>query len=196
MASACKIPTEAAEDWMMPVKAAPTSTPSRGLVKAVIRSVNSGISANGATAPLISSMPYMRMEKPIITRPTSRRRCFLEPMISRMPARASRGEKFLGFRKLTKKLSLSMPVRDSSHAVRVVPMLEPMMTPMVCPSSITPEFTRPTSMTVMAEEDWMAMVIPAPNSRLLMGVEVMRLRRRSNRPPAIFSRLLDMTYIP
>ena len=85
-----------------------------------------------------------------------------------------------------------MPVRDSSHAVRVVPML----TPMVCPSSITPEFTRPTSMTVMAEEDWMAMVIPAPSSRLLMGVEVMRLRRRSNRPPAIFSRLLDMTYIP
>ena len=89
-----------------------------------------------------------------------------------------------------------MPVRDSSHAVRVVPILEPMMTPMVCPSSITPEFTRPTSMTVMAEEDWMAMVIPAPSSRLLMGVEVMRLRRRSNRPPAIFSRLLDMTYIP
>ena len=89
-----------------------------------------------------------------------------------------------------------MPVRDSSHAVRVVPMLEPMMTPMVCPSSITPEFTRPTSMTVMAEEDWMAMVIPAPSSRLLMGVEVMRLRRRSNRPPAIFSRLLDMTVIP
>ena len=89
-----------------------------------------------------------------------------------------------------------MPVRDSSQAVRVVPMLEPMMTPMVCPSSITPEFTRPTSMTVMAEEDWMAMVIPAPSSRLLMGVEVMRLRRRSNRPPAIFSRLLDMTYIP
>ena len=196
MASACKIPTEAAEDWMMPVKAAPTRTPSRGLVKAVIRSVNSGISASGATAPLISSMPYMRMEKPIITRPTSRRRCFLEPIISRMPASASRGEKFLGFRKLTKKLSLSMPVRDSSHAVSVVPMLDPMMTPMVCPSSITPEFTRPTSITVMAEEDWMAMVIPAPSSRLLMGVEVMRLRRRSNRPPAIFSRLLDMTVIP
>ena len=87
-------------------------------------------------------------------------------------------------------------MRDSSQAVKVVPMLEPMMTPMVCPSSITPEFTRPTSMTVMAEEDWMAMVIPAPSSRLLMGVEVMRLRRRSNRPPAIFSRLLDMTYIP
>ena len=39
------------------------------------------------------------------------------------------------------------------QAVRVVPILEPMMTPTVCPSSITPEFTSPTSITVMAEED-------------------------------------------
>ena len=79
-----------------------------------------------------------------------------------------------------------MPVRDSSHAVRVVPILEPMMMPMVCPISMTPEFTRPTSMTVIAEEDWMAMVMPAPSSRTLMGLEVMRLSNRSSLPPAIF----------
>ena len=189
MASACKIPTDAAEDWMMPVKAAPTSTPRKGLVKAVIRPENPGISASGATAPLMSSMPYIRMEKPIMTRPTSRRRCFFEPMISRMPASASKGEKFLG-------LSLSIPVRDSSHAVSVVPILEPIITPMVCRSSITPEFTRPTSITVIAEEDWMAMVIPAPSKRLLIGLEVMRLSSFSSLPPAIFSRLLDITVMP
>ena len=50
-------------------------------------------------------------------------------------------------------LSLSMPVRERIQAVSVVPMLEPMMTPMVWPISMTPEFTRPTSITVMAEED-------------------------------------------
>ena len=44
------------------------------------------------------------------------------------------------------------------------------MTPMVCPSSMTPEFTSPTSITVMAEEDWMAMVMPAPSRRLREGV--------------------------
>ena len=181
---------------MMPVKAAPTSTPRKGLVKAVMKWVKPGISASGDTAPLISSMPYIRIEKPIITRPTSRRRCRLEPMMSRIPIKASRGEKFLGLRKLTKKFSLSMPVRDSSHAVRVVPILEPMMMPMVCPISMTPEFTRPTSMTVIAEEDWMAMVMPAPSSRLLMGLEGMRLSSRSSLPPAIFSRLLDMTVMP
>ena len=39
-----------------------------------------------------------------------------------------------------------------------------------------PEFTRPTSITVMAEEDWMAMVMPAPSSRLLKRLSVIRLR--------------------
>lgn len=42
----------------------------------------------------------------------------------------------------------------------------------------------------------MAMVMPAPSSRLLMGLEVMRLSSRSSLPPAIFSRLLDMVFIP
>ena len=70
-----------------------------------------------------------------------------------MPARAMTGEKFSGFSRFTKTFSLWMPVRDKIHAVRVVPMLAPMMTPMVWPSSMTPEFTKPTSMTVMAEED-------------------------------------------
>ena len=47
-----------------------------------------------------------------------------------------------------------------------------------------PEFTRPTSITVTAEEDWTAMVMPAPKSRPFMGLEVMRFNSRSNRPPA------------
>ena len=71
-----------------------------------------------------------------------------------------------------------------------------MMTPTVWPSFMTPELTRPTSMTVRAEEDWMAMVMPAPSARLLKGLEVMRFSRRSSLPPAIFSRLLDMTVMP
>ena len=171
--------TEAADDWIIPVNTAPTNTPSRGFSKAVSSPANWGISARGLTAPLISSMPYIKMAKPIMMRPTSRRRWRLEPMISRIPARAIRGEKFSGFSRFTKTFSLSMPVRDRIHAVRVVPMLEPMMMPMVCLNSMTPEFTRPTSITVMAEEDWMAMVMPAPSSKLLKGLEVMRLSIRS-----------------
>ena len=66
-----------------------------------------------------------------------------------------------------------MPERLKIHAVTVVPMFEPMMTPMVCPSSMMPELTRPTSMTVIAEEDWIAMVMPMPSKRALKRFEVM-----------------------
>ena len=86
-------------------------------------------------------------------RPISRRFCFLEPMIKMMPTSATTGEKFSGLRRLMNTFSLSIPVRDKIHAVSVVPILEPIITPMVCPNSITPEFTRPTSITVIAEED-------------------------------------------
>ena len=89
-----------------------------------------------------------------------------------------------------------MPVRDKIQAVSVVPTLEPMRTPMVWPSSMTPEFTNPTSITVTADEDWMAMVMPAPRSSPLMGLSVMRFKSRSRRPPAIFSRLLDIVVMP
>ena len=46
-----------------------------------------------------------------------------------------------------------MPDRQTIQLVAVVPMAEPRMTPMVCWKPMMPEFTRPTSITVTAEED-------------------------------------------
>ena len=174
----------------------PTSTPRRGLVKAVRMAENWGMSARGLTASDMSSMPYISTAKPTMMEPALRRRSLLETMMRRMPTKATTGEKDSGFRSLSHTVSLSMPARDKIQAVSVVPMLEPMITPMVCPSSIMPEFTRPTSITVIAEEDWMAMVMPAPNRRLLKGLEVILFSNRSSLPPAIFSRLLDMVFMP
>ena len=45
--------------------------------------------------------------------------------------RAKIKEKFSGFRSLIKILSPSIPVRERSHAVTVVPILEPIITPIV-----------------------------------------------------------------
>ena len=70
-----------------------------------------------------------------------------------MPISATIGENDSGFRSLTNTLSLSIPARLSSHAVRVVPTFEPIITETVCESCIMPELTSPTSMTVMADED-------------------------------------------
>lgn len=89
-----------------------------------------------------------------------------------------------------------MPERLKIHAVTVVPMFEPMMTPMVCPSSMMPELTRPTSMTVIAEEDWIAMVMPMPSKRALKRFEVMERKIRSSLPPTIFSRLEESKCMP
>ena len=106
------------------------------------------------------------------------------------------GENTSGFSSRSQTTSLSIPDRDKIQAVRVVPTLEPMITPTVCPSSMIPEFTRPTSITVMAEEDWMAIVMPAPSKRLLKRLSVIFFSSCSSRPPASFSRLADMVDIP
>ena len=45
-----------------------------------------------------------------------------------------------------------MPAVLSSQEVTVVPKLAPIIMLMVCPSFIIPEFTNPTSITVVAEE--------------------------------------------
>ncbi len=117
-------------------------------------------------------------------------------MMRPTPMRATMGEKFAGFSRDMKMLSDWMPLRDRIHAVSVVPISAPMMAPTVLPSSMMPELTRPTSMTVRAEEDWMAMVMAAPSARLFQRLDVSRCRTTSSLPPATFSRLDDMMFMP
>jgi len=50
-------------------------------------------------------------------------------------------------------LSLSIPVKLRIHEVTVVPMLAPIITLMACLNTIIPEFTKPTTITVVAELD-------------------------------------------
>ena len=59
--SACRMPTEAEEDWMMPVTTAPTSTPKMGFWNLAKRAVNSGTSLRGATAASMAKRPVNRM---------------------------------------------------------------------------------------------------------------------------------------
>ena len=166
------------------------------MLKVVSSPVNSGISASGDTAPLMSCIPYISTAKPAMMIPTSLRFSFLLPIIIITPISAMTGEKFSGFNIEMNRLSLSIPERLRIHAVRVVPMLEPMMTPTVWASSMMPEFTSPTSITVSADEDWIAIVTIAPKNKLLIGFEVTSLSIFWRLPPASFSRLPDITCIP
>ena len=63
------MPTEAADDLDNPGEhRAHQHAQQRDLSKAVSSPANWGISARGLTAPLISSMPYIKMAKPIMMR--------------------------------------------------------------------------------------------------------------------------------
>ena len=89
-----------------------------------------------------------------------------------------------------------MPDREVIHVVTVVPMFEPMMTPMVWPNCMMPELTKPTSITVMAEEDWIAMVMTKPSSIAIQRLPVIFFSECSREPPATLRRPSDMTFIP
>ena len=106
------------------------------------------------------------MAKPISIRPTFFLRSFFETILSSRPTKASIGEKVIGLSIVRKKFSPLMPARLKSHAVSVVPTFEPIIIPNVSQKLTIPEFTRPTSITVIAEDDCMAMVMPAPRKKL------------------------------
>ena len=65
----------------------------------------------------------------------------------------SKGARVEGLSTCTRKLSPSRPLKERIQAVTVVPTLLPMMTPTACFSVMMPELTKPTTMTVVAEED-------------------------------------------
>ena len=193
----CKIPIEAAELWMIPVTTVPARTPRKGLWNAVRSAVNSSISRRGAMDVDIIVIPCMRMAKPIAIEPISLCLCCLQTMSMMIPIRATMRAKHEGFRNCRKILSLpSIPESDKIHAVSVVPISEPKITPTVWGSSMIPELTKPISMTVMADDDWMAIVIIAPMVSPLKGLSVALRRSFSSLPPAVFFNDSERTRIP
>ena len=157
--------------------------------------VNSGTSASGSTAPLIVSIPNINTAKPTMISPMSFFFSFpdiykMTPMIARI------GENDDGFNMRRKKFELSIPVRLNSQDVTVVPILAPIIMPIACESFIMPEFTNPTTITVVADDDWMTAVTPAPSSTALIGFDVRLSKIFSSLPPDIFSRPLPITLIP
>ena len=193
----CRIPIDAAELWITPVTIMPASTPRRGKLNAVRILVKLSISRRGAMEPDIMVIPCIRIAKPTSIVPISFFFCFLDAMISKMPISANISEKHLGSKSLRNMLSLlSIPDRDRIHAVSVVPISEPNITPIVCPRSMIPELTKPTSITVIAEDDWMAIVMIAPIAKPLKGLSVAFLNNFSSLPPAVFLRESDRSFIP
>ena len=100
----------------------------------------------------MASIPNISVAKPKSISPLSFFFPLLQNIYSIIPAKARTGVKEEGLRSFIKILSLSIPERLSTHAVTVVPTLAPIITFIDCFSVISPEFTKPTTITVTAEE--------------------------------------------
>ena len=138
---------------MIAVRSAPARTPRIGFLNQRSTSANSGTSLRGATAPLIESIPNMSTAKPTSIDAISFFLSFFENVSIATPIIARTGENEDGLNILIIKLSPLSPDKDNIHAVTVVPIFAPIITPMAEWSFMMPAFTKPTSITVVAEED-------------------------------------------
>ena len=82
------------------------------------------------------------------------------------------------------------------HAVRVVPIFAPMMTPMALPKVRSPALTKLTTMMVVAEEDCTRAVTTVPVSTRLKAFEVIEAMKALRRSPADFWRPSLISAIP
>ena len=77
-----------------------------------------------------------------------------------------------------------MTLKAMIWAVIVVPMLAPMMTPIDCESDIRPALMKPTTSTVVTDDDWITAVINAPVNAPTIRLEVRPARIARIRLPA------------
>ena len=103
-------------------------------------------------------MPTIRIAKPMRINPTSRFFPRLTNIRRQIAITAMMGTQVSGLRSWTmpsalSALSDSIPERPVSHAVTAVPTFAPIITPTDWSSVIVPELTKPTTITVVADED-------------------------------------------
>ena len=100
-----------------------------------------------------------------------------------MPPTATNAARF----SVEKRLAMPPPwtlERAMIQPVMLVPIRAPWITGTACLSFIMPEFTKPTTITEVAEEDWITAVTPVPSSAPRRGVPVSRYSTSSIRLPA------------
>ena len=127
--------------------------PRNGFWNAVRMLVNAGLSARGSTAPLIILIPTISTAKPTKIEPRFFFESFLQNIRRIMPIKANTAENDEGLSSFIIILSPSIPERLKIQDVIVVPTFAPIMMPIACLSFIIPEFTKPTTITVVADDD-------------------------------------------
>ena len=109
-----------------------------------MKASTSGVSRKSGTAPFISERPRKRSEKPTTSSLMWRRLSLFERLKIKPNAISGTAKS---------EMSALKPSNDTIHAVIVVPIFAPIITPTACVSVNRPAFTKPTVITVVADED-------------------------------------------
>ena len=92
--------------------------------------------------------------------------------------------------------AMSVSLKAISWAVMVEPMLEPKMTPAAWYRSMSPALTKPTTITVVADEDCTSMVKSMPISSPMMRLRVSTSSRWRRLLPAARSSSSPISFMP
>ena len=152
-ASACRIPTAADALCSTQVKNVPNRMPRSGLENEVRMRRNTGSSRSGDTAADMVDMPNIKTAKPMRISPTCCLVWFLENMRSRMPATEIMPVSVAVENRSTQPPPPPRSERQMIQPVMLVPRMAPMTMLIAWRTRIMPELTKPTTITLVADDD-------------------------------------------
>ena len=123
-----------------------------------------GSDLSGEIEPDIMLMPYMRTANPSMIPPIFLIEFFLANIHMIIPASATTPVS-ISVLKYLATLAPDPPrlFRHRIHPVILVPSTAPRIMPIACLTFIMPELTKPTTMTDVADDDWITAVTPVPS---------------------------------
>ncbi len=174
-ASTIRIPTDADALCRIDVARNPISTAINGLVRLLNKCLIASTSLSWSTEEESVDIPKNNTPKPSRTSPIRRIIGFFINMTMTTPTMIKSG-------------ATASSLNDTSWPVTVVPILAPMMTPTDWERFIRPLFTKLTTSTVVALDDWMIPVNTIPSRSPINGFVVNFSRIVRIFPPATFCR--------
>ena len=124
-----------------------------GLENLVSIPINVAFVLSGETAALMFCIPTIRTAKPIMISPTCFLVAFLQNILKIIPITPTMAARKSVDNKVTQPEPPLISDKQRTQPVTEVPMIAPIIIPIACFILIIPAFTKPTTMTDVADDD-------------------------------------------
>ena len=180
------------DDWSTSVRIVPNARNNNTEPKpcadhAVTNSSTSGVWRKSGTDSFMNERPKNKRLKPTISSPI-----FLRLLRFELENKKPSNIKGIA----STDMSALKPSHDTIHAVIVVPMLAPMITLIACVRVSSPALTKLTTITVVADDDWIIDVTPTPVRTPFRGLDVIAERKPRSFSPAAFCKPELIRFMP